>query len=56
VQNPAHGLTCCWVASAPAACVIFALTANVVAPVDLCLSGVNVGPNLGAGLTASGTY
>jgi 5'/3'-nucleotidase SurE len=44
------------VASTPAACVIFALTANVVAPVDLCLSGVNAGPNLGAGLTASGTY
>ena len=44
------------VASTPAACVIFALTAKVVAPVDLCLSGINAGPNLGAGLTASGTY
>jgi 5'/3'-nucleotidase SurE len=43
-------------AGTPAACVIFALTANIVAPVDLCLSGVNAGPNLGAGLTASGTY
>jgi 5'/3'-nucleotidase SurE len=49
-----HPVVC--VASTPAACVIFALTAKIVAPVDLCLSGVNAGPNLGAGLTASGTY
>jgi 5'/3'-nucleotidase SurE len=54
--EPIGGHTVIRVASTPAACVIFALTAKIVAPADLCLSGVNAGPNLGAGLTASGTY
>lgn len=54
--EPIRGHPVVRVASTPAACVIFALTANIVAPVDLCLSGVNAGPNLGAGLTASGTF
>jgi 5'-nucleotidase len=54
--EPIDGHPVIRVASTPAACVIFALTSKIVAPVDLCLSGVNAGPNLGAGLTASGTY
>jgi 5'-nucleotidase len=40
----------------PAACVLFAMTSDIVGPVDLCLSGVNAGENLGSELTISGTF
>lgn len=42
--------------STPSACVLAALGGTVGGGFDLCLSGVNNGENLGAGLTISGTY
>jgi 5'-nucleotidase len=42
--------------STPAACVLAALGSTVGGNFDLCLSGVNSGENLGAGLTISGTF
>jgi 5'/3'-nucleotidase SurE len=47
---------CLHLDASPAACVLFALTSGVVGPFDLCVSGVNAGENLGAGLTISGTF
>ncbi len=44
-----------YVGSTPAACVIFALTSGILEQFDMCLSGINAGENLGAGLTVSGT-
>lgn len=40
----------------PAACVVFGLTSGLFEPFDLCISGINAGENLGAGLTVSGTF
>jgi 5'/3'-nucleotidase len=40
----------------PASCVVFALTSGLLPEIDLVLSGVNAGENLGAGLTISGTF
>ncbi len=40
----------------PAACVVFGLTSGFFEPFDLCISGINAGENLGAGLTISGTF
>ncbi|APE34368.1 hypothetical protein BOX37_10850 [Nocardia mangyaensis] len=54
--EPVAGIPTIQVNSTPAACVVFALTSGLVAPVDLCLSGVNAGENLGATLNVSGTY
>ncbi|MFC9871862.1 5'/3'-nucleotidase SurE [Nocardia salmonicida] len=53
---PTAGIPTIHVGSTPAACVVFALTSGVIAPVDLCLSGVNAGENIGATLNVSGTY
>ncbi|WP_433599256.1 5'/3'-nucleotidase SurE [Nocardia sp. CA-135953] len=54
--EPVAGIPTIHLGSTPAACVIFALTSGVVPPVDLCLSGVNAGENLGGTLNVSGTY
>ena len=40
----------------PAACVVFGLTSGLFKPFDLCVSGINAGENLGAGLGISGTF
>jgi 5'/3'-nucleotidase SurE len=40
----------------PAACVIVALTYFNTFSTDYCISGINAGENLGAGLTISGTF
>ena len=40
----------------PASCVVFGLTSGLFSDFDLCLSGINAGVNLGAGLTISGTF
>ncbi|MGY0500240.1 5'/3'-nucleotidase SurE [Nocardia sp. FBN12] len=53
---PTAGIPTLHVGSTPAACVVFALTSGIVAPVDLCLSGVNAGENIGATLNVSGTF
>lgn len=45
-----------YVDGSPASCVVFALTSGLFDKFDLCLSGVNAGANLGAGLTISGTF
>lgn len=42
--------------ASPAACVLAALGETVGAGFDLCVSGINNGENLGAGLTISGTF
>ena len=43
----------CW--GTPADCVVVALMGLVPAPVDLVLSGINLGPNLGTDILYSGT-
>jgi 5'-nucleotidase len=43
----------CW--GSPADCVLVALMGLVPAPVDLVLSGINLGPNLGTDILYSGT-
>ena len=45
-----------WVDGSPASCVVFGLTNNFLGEFDLCMSGINLGENLGAGLTISGTF
>lgn len=45
-----------WVDGSPASCVVFGLTNNFLGEFDLCISGINSGENLGAGLTISGTF
>ncbi|MFE7718216.1 5'/3'-nucleotidase SurE [Nocardia rhizosphaerihabitans] len=54
--EPLAGIPAIHLGSTPSACVVFALTAGVVPPVDLALSGVNAGENLGATLGVSGTF
>lgn len=45
-----------WVDGSPASCVVFGLTSSFLGKFDLCISGINSGENLGAGLTISGTF
>lgn len=45
-----------WVEGSPAGCVVFGLTSSLLGKFDLCISGINAGENLGAGLTISGTF
>lgn len=54
--EPIAGIPAVQVAATPAACVVFALTSGLLEPVDLCLSGVNAGENLGGTLNVSGTF
>ena len=50
------GFATYYVDGTPASCVVFGLTSGLFNDFDLCLSGINAGVNLGAGLTISGTF
>lgn len=54
--EPICGFDSYQVDGSPASCVVFGLTSGLFSEFDLCLSGVNAGVNLGAGLTISGTF
>lgn len=51
-----HGFPTYHVNGTPATCVVFALKSGIFEKFDYCLSGINAGENLGAGLTISGTF
>ena len=55
-ESALKGARCISLDGTPAACVLFALTAGVLPHFDLCISGINAGENLGAGLSISGTF
>ncbi|HTW14759.1 MAG TPA: 5'/3'-nucleotidase SurE [Nocardioides sp.] len=55
-RREVEGVEVVCVDGSPATCVVVGLTSGLIPEVDLCVSGVNAGENLGSALSVSGTF